>query len=384
MSHTTPASSSSLRLSPEERALFFAESNRVTVSAGMEIMREGEPGEEMFILLEGELAITVQGRQIDTLGPGMILGEMAMVDDRPRSATATAATAADLIRLDRRGFQDLISRSPEFALRVMNIMSIRTRRLMEEEVQRQRMEEELAIGRRIQLSLLPRDCPTIPGYEFAAGYRAAREVGGDLYDFIIQPGQTERIHIVIADVTGKGVPAALYMAVSRTLLHTSALDGSDPSHALQRANHFIREDATSPLFLSAFYAVLDTDTHCLTYANAGHNPPIWLQQSAGEMELLQARGIVLGAFDGFIPEEKMCFLQPGDYVVFFTDGITEARNVHGEFFDDERLEALVSGRQWAGAQELLEAIFAAVNEFAAGAPQADDYTVIVLRREPIQ
>jgi len=350
----------------------------------MEIMREGEPGEEMFILLEGELAITVQGRHIDTLGPGMILGEMAMVDDRPRSATATAATAADLIRLDRRGFQDLISRSPEFALRVMNIMSIRTRRLMEEEVQRQRMEEELAIGRRIQLSLLPRDCPTLPGYEFAAGYRAAREVGGDLYDFIIQPGQTERIHIVIADVTGKGVPAALYMAVSRTLLHTSALDGSDPSHALQRANHFIREDATSPLFLSAFYAVLDTDTHCLTYANAGHNPPIWLQQSAGEMELLQARGIVLGAFDGFIPEEKMCFLQPGDYVVFFTDGITEARNVHGQFFDDERLEALVSGRQWAGAQELLEAIFAAVNEFAAGAPQADDYTVIVLRREPLQ
>ncbi len=375
---------SPLRLTPEERALYFSEEGRVLMPAGTVLMREGEPGDEMFVLLEGQLAITVQGRHIDTLGPGMILGEMAMVDDRPRSATATATTASSLIRLDRDGFQDLIARSPEFALRVMNIMSIRTRRLMEEEVRRQRMEEELAIGRRIQLSLLPHSCPVVPGYEFAAGYRAAREVGGDLYDFIIQPDNAGQLHIVIADVTGKGVPAALYMAVSRTLLHTYALDGCSPAQALRRVNHFIREDATSsPLFLSAFYAVLDTDIHCLTYANAGHNPPIWLQQSTGDIELLQARGIVLGAFDGFIPEEKLCFLQPGDYVIFFTDGITEARNARDEFLDDEGLEAIVSGRQWASADELLQAIFKAVDEFSAGTPQADDFTVVVLRRKPL-
>lgn len=374
---------SPLRLTPDEQALFFNEEGRVLVPAGVTIMREGEPGDEMFVLLEGELAITVQGRQIDALGPGMILGEMAMVDDRPRSATATALTDSSLIRLGREGFQDLIGRSPEFALRVMNIMSIRTRRLMEEEVRRQRMEEELAIGRRIQLSLLPHGCPVVPGYEFAAGYRAAREVGGDLYDFIIQPDNTGRLHIVIADVTGKGVPAALYMAVSRTLLHNYALDGCSPSQALQRVNHFIREDATSPLFLSAFYAVLDTDIHCLTYANAGHNPPIWWQQSTGDLQLLQARGIVLGAFDSFIPEEKLCFLQPGDYVIFFTDGITEARNTRGEFFDDEGLEAIVAGRQWSSTGELLDAILEAVDVFSAGMPQADDYTVIVMRRKPL-
>lgn len=346
-------------------------------------MREGEPGEEMFVVLEGELTVSLQGKRIDSLGPGMILGEMAMIDDRPRSATATAVTDCSLIRLDRAGFRNLVSRSPEFALRVMNIMSVRTRRFIEDEVRHQRMDEELAVGRRIQLSLLPNACPVVPGYEFAAGYRAAREVGGDLYDFIHESANPSRLHVVIADVTGKGVPAALYMAVSRTLLHTFALDGNTPSQALRHVNQFIRHDEASPLFLSAFYAVLDTDIHCLTYASAGHNPPIWLQYSTGDIELLQSRGIVLGAFDAFVPEEHLCFLQPGDFIVFFTDGITEARNTAGDFLDDEGLEAIVASRRWASAEELKSAIISAVEEFSAGAPQADDYTVVVMRRKPL-
>lgn len=372
-----------LQLTPEERALFFTEQGRVYLPAGAVIMREDEPGDDMFVVLEGELAISRHGKQIDYLGPGMIIGEMAMIDDRLRSATVTAATGCNLIRLDREGFRELVGRSPEFALRVMSIMSSRTRRLIEEEVRRLHMEEELVIGRRIQLSLLPGGCPLMPGYEFAAGYRAAHEVGGDLYDFIVQPGRPNQLHIVIADVTGKGVPAALYMAVSRTLMHTYALDGNHPAQALQRINQFIREDEASPLFLSAFYAVLDTDIHCLTYASAGHNPPLWLQQSTGVLERLESRGILLGAFDAFIPEEKLCFLQPGDFVVFFTDGITEARNPRDEFFDDERLEAIVTSRNWESAEELLSAIIAAVDDFSEGEPQADDFTLIVMRRRPL-
>lgn len=376
-------SSQALQLTPDERALFFSEEGRIYLPAGSLIMREGEPGDEMFVVLEGELTVSLQGKRIDSLGPGMILGEMAMIDDRPRSATATAVTDCSLIRLDRAGFRNLVSRSPEFALRVMNIMSVRTRRFIEDEVRHQRMDEELAVGRRIQLSLLPNACPVVPGYEFAAGYRAAREVGGDLYDFIHESANPSRLHVVIADVTGKGVPAALYMAVSRTLLHTFALDGNTPSQALRHVNQFIRHDEASPLFLSAFYAVLDTDIHCLTYASAGHNPPIWLQYSTGDIELLQSRGIVLGAFDAFVPEEHLCFLQPGDFIVFFTDGITEARNTAGDFLDDEGLEAIVASRRWASAEELKSAIISAVEEFSAGAPQADDYTVVVMRRKPL-
>ncbi len=369
--------------SPDELDLYFANAEQITLPAGAVVIREGESGDEMFVLLAGELAITAQGKRIDYLMPGMILGEMAMVDDRPRSATATAATECVLVRMNRDRFQALISRSPEFAVRVMNIMSIRTRRLMEEEIRRQRMEEEMAVGRRIQLSLLPRGCPQVPGYEFVAGYRAAREVGGDLYDFTVQPDAPSLVHVVIADVTGKGVPAALYMAVSRTLLHTYALEGRKPADALHRVNQFIREDETSPLFLSAFYGLLDTDIHCLTYANAGHNAPLWLHHDTGTVEPLRARGLLLGVTDAAFPEEKTCFLQPGDFVVFFTDGITEARNADNDFLEDEGLEAIVTARPWASADELLTAIVHAVDEFAAGLPQADDFTVVVMRRKPL-
>lgn len=370
-------------LPPEALALLATGHDQLMIPAGESIIREGEPGDAMFVLLEGELAITVQGKQIDYLLPGMILGEMAMVDDRPRSATATAVGQVAVVRIDRARFLRLIHETPEFAIHVMNIMSARTRRLMEEEVERQRMEEELAIGRRIQLSLLPRGCPQVAGYEFAAGYRAARQVGGDLYDFTVQPDDHSRVHIVIADVTGKGVPAALYMAVSRTLLHNYALDGLGPGEALRRLNEFIRSDEASPLFLSAFYTILDADTGCLIYANGGHNPPLWLHTATGEIEPLRARGLLLGAFDGALVEEHTCFLAPGDYVVFFTDGITEARNRSGDFLDDEGLEAIVGSRSWSSAEELLTAVIQGAVVFSEGLPQADDFTVIVLRRQPL-
>jgi sigma-B regulation protein RsbU (phosphoserine phosphatase) len=368
-------------LSPTEMA-WFAADDRLRLPAGATVIREGEPGETMFVLLQGELSVTVRGKPIDYLLPGSVLGEMAMLDARSRSATATAVGEVELVRFDRTRFLELIRRRPEFAAHIMNIMSARTRRLMEEEVKRQRMEEELVIGRRIQLSLLPRGCPQVPGYDFAAGYRAAHEVGGDLYDFLVQPDNHARVHLIIGDVTGKGVPAALYMAVSRTLLRTYALEGYGPGEALRRVNDFIRQDAASPLLLSAFYTILDADSGRLTYANAGHNPPIVRRAATGELELLESRGLLLGAFPTFTPHEQSCALEPGDFVVFFTDGITEARNAGGGFLDDEGLEAIIRSRPCSTAAELVATIVAAVDDFAAGVAQADDFTVVVLQRLP--
>jgi len=368
-------------LSSRELAWFAAE-ERVHFPAGTTVIREGEAGDTMFVLLAGELSVTVQGKSIDYLLPGSVLGEMAMLDSRSRSATAVAVGDVELVRFDRTRFLELIRQRPEFAAHIMNIMSARTRRLMEEEVKRQRMEEELVIGRRIQLSLLPHGCPQVPGYAFAAGYRAAHEVGGDLYDFIVQPDNRARVHLIIGDVTGKGVPAALFMAVGRTLLRTYALEGYAPGEALRRVNDFIRQDAASPLLLSAFYAILDADSGCLTYANAGHNAPILLRAATGELELLESRGLLLGAFPTFVPDEQTCALNPGDFVVFFTDGITEARSAGGGFLDDEGLEAIVRSRPWSSAEELVAAIVTAVQVFAAGVAQADDFTVVVLQRLP--
>ena len=361
---------------------WFATDDRLRLPAGATVIREGEPGDTMFVLAQGELSVTVKGKPIDYLLPGSVLGEMAMLDSRSRSATAVAVGEVELVRFDRARFLELIRQRPEFAAHIMNIMSARTRRLMEEEVKRQRMEEELVIGRRIQLSLLPRGCPEIAGYEFAAGYRAAHEVGGDLYDFIIPPDDPTKVHLVIGDVTGKGVPAALYMAVSRTLLRTYALEGYGPGEALRRVNYFIRQDAASPLSLIPFYAVLDADSGRLTYANAGHNPPLRLRAPTGELDLLESHGLLLGAFPTFLPNEQSCTLEPGDFVVFFTDGITEARNAGGGFMDDDGLEAIVRSRPWSSAADLVAAIIAAVDAFAAGVAQADDFTIVVLHRLP--
>lgn len=375
----SPSSSS---LSRADLALFDTDPARRIVPAGTLLIREGEPGTHMYVLLEGEVAISFDGRPLDYLKAGTVLGEMAMVDDRPRSATATAATDCCVVPVDRARFHTLVRQSPEFASSVMSLMSFRLRRLVDVESRRQRMEEELEIGRRIQLSMLPPACPIIPGWEFAAYYEAAREVGGDLYDFTPSPQNPHKMNVAIADVTGKGVPAALYMAVSRTILRTEALDDRAPAAALERVSRFIRQDVQSPLFLSAFFMTLDTESGRVCYANGGHNPPYWVHGTESTFEALSARGIVLGAFEGLPPEEAEFDMLPGDLLVLFTDGVTEARSPRGDFYDEERLEAVIGGSVWQSADELLKAIVNSVTRFVDTAPFADDVTIIVLRRLP--
>jgi len=260
-------------------------------------------------------------------------------------------------------------------------ISLETARLHQEEVKRQRLEEELAIGRQIQLSLLPEGCPVVPGWEFAAVYRPARHVGGDLYDFIQLPGESGHWGMVIADVTGKGIPAALFMAFSRTAIRSEAMNGRSPATILQRANRLIVRDIRYRLFLSAFYATLDTRSGRLTYANGGHNWPLWRQADTGETCWLAARGVVLGAFQDVELEEGTVEVRPGDLLVFYTDGVTEARSPGGALFGEERLRAAVRANADAGAQQVQEAIVAAVEAFTGDTPQSDDLTLFVVKRQ---
>lgn len=260
-------------------------------------------------------------------------------------------------------------------------IALETARLHQEEIKQQRLEEELAIGHEIQLSLLPDAFPVVPGWEFAAIYRPARQVGGDLYDFFQVPGPGKRLGIVIADVTGKGVPAALFMAFSRTLLRTEALNGRQPSSALRRANQSIVRDNRSHLFLSTFYGTLDTETGELVFANAGHNWPLWHQAATGEVQRLTARGIILGIFKNIELEERSITVAPGDLVVFYTDGVTEARDAAGRLFDEERLRAAMAGVPAGSAEQILQAVVQALEDFTGQAPQADDFTIIVVRRQ---
>jgi serine phosphatase RsbU (regulator of sigma subunit) len=352
----------------------------ISYPAGQVIFEEGQAGSEMYVVMDGEVLISVEGASMVSLGRGSIFGEMALVDDQPRSATATAVVDSVLLPVDLDQFLKLIQESPDFAVETMSVMSQRMREFIEDEVQRQRLEEELEIGRRIQLSLLPDRCPEIPGWDVAATYRSARQVGGDLYDFITVPDNSQRIHFVIADVTGKGVPAALFMASARMAVRAESLNGCSPGETLRRVNRLLSHDQRSPLFLGAIYATLDNPSGKLTYANGGMERPLWLRGETGQIETLSAKGVLLGAFEEIPLEEQELDIAPGDNLVFFTDGLTEARDKEGHFFGEERLLETMAARRWEEADQLLQAIVEAVDEFAGPTPASDDLTLVVIRR----
>jgi serine phosphatase RsbU (regulator of sigma subunit) len=252
--------------------------------------------------------------------------------------------------------------------------------LHQQEIKRQRMEHELAIGRRIQLSLLPETCPSVPGWEFAAIYEAAQQVGGDYYDFYELPDGSGRWGLVIADVTGKGVPAALMMAFSRAIIRTEAMSGRSPAVVLERANRIIVQDNRSQLLLSAFYATLDTRGGRLAYASGGHDHPFWLHAATGACEELRSRSLVMGAFPFIALEERVIEMTAGDLLVMYTDGVTEARAANGQMFGDERLQAALAADPGASAGQVLQALVGAVKAFVGDAPPADDLTLVVIKR----
>jgi serine phosphatase RsbU (regulator of sigma subunit) len=255
--------------------------------------------------------------------------------------------------------------------------------LHEQEKRHLQLEEELAVARRIQLTLLPTAPPTVPGWEFAATYAAARHVGGDFYDFLDHALADNRLGLVIADVVGKGVPAALMMAYSRAVLRAQAMAGHSVVEVLEGANSLMIQERQSRPFVTAFHAQIELDSGCLSFASAGHDAPLWIAADGTTVRPLEAPGVILGAFRQTGLEPRSIMLEPGDTVVFYTDGVTEARDHDRQLFGDERLEQAAVAAVAAGgsAQSVLSSVIEAVADFTAGAEQADDLTIIVVRRE---
>ena len=242
------------------------------------------------------------------------------------------------------------------------------------------LERELDLAREIQRSFLPACCPLVPGYQLASAWRSARRVGGDFYDFMLL--SNGNVGIAIADVADKGVPAALFMALSRTLVRATAMSGRTPSDALRRTNTLIISDARSDLFVTVFYALLHPRSGSLTYANAGHNPPLWLQASTGKIQRLVQHGMALGVMPNLSLSEQAVTLGPGDVLALYTDGVTEALNHAGEEFGLERLEQVVTTHAQGSAEAIVAAIEAAVDAFVGDVPPFDDFTLVVMKRVP--
>ncbi len=253
-------------------------------------------------------------------------------------------------------------------------------RLHEQEVGRQRLDEELAVGRRIQLSRLPASTPTAAGWEFAAVYQAAREVGGDFYDFLEPPGTPGSIDLVIGDVTGKGVPAALLMTFTRAVLRASASVAASPADVLRRSNHHIIRDGRAGLFVSALYGRLDLSSGELTFASGGHDPPVWVQGARHRTRLLTSRSSILGAFTDIDLEDRRIHLDRGDVFVLYTDGVTEARDARGRLFGERRLRATLAAHASDPAARIADALMGELSRFGGDTPRADDLTLVVVKR----
>ncbi len=258
-------------------------------------------------------------------------------------------------------------------------IAIENARLQAQEAERARMSRELELAHDIQRNLLPLEAPTIPGYQIAYRWRSAREVGGDFFDFI--PLGANRLGLVIADVSDKGTPAALYMMFARTLVRVAALSGREPAAALLRTNELILADSRSDMFVTAYYSVLDAAAHTLTYASAGHNLAFYAPAGAQAPEPLITAGIALGIIEEPELEQKVLSLAPGDVVCFYTDGAADALNPAGEAFGEERLVAVLSAQRGQSVDAIADAIEAAVREFAGDAAQYDDLTLIVVKRD---
>jgi sigma-B regulation protein RsbU (phosphoserine phosphatase) len=257
-------------------------------------------------------------------------------------------------------------------------IAIENARLYQVAVEKGRMERELQVARQVQASLIPAELPEIAGWDLAAFWQPAREVGGDFYDFIrIDPG---RLGVAIADVSDKGMGAALFMALTRSIVRASAAAPDSPDGSMSKANRLICADASNGMFVTLFYGELHQETGAFTYVNAGHNPPLlYHSQQTGLAELTRT-GMALGVDDSQQMKQRAESLDPGDFILMYTDGVIEATNAEEQEFGMEQLRRIVLENGSAPAPDMARAIKQALEEFTGSAPQSDDITVVVVKR----
>jgi len=251
-----------------------------------------------------------------------------------------------------------------------------------EHSQLESLKSDLTVASEIQQSILPRIFPPFPEdadkMDIAASMNAAKDVGGDFYDFFRL--DDDRIGFLIADVCGKGIPAAIFMAVSRTLIHATANQGVSPSQCITYSNKLLAADSVDCMFVTVFYGIYNTKTGLVTYCNAGHNPPHVLTKSGEVTELPKSTDMMVGAFDGIEFHEYTLQLEHGDALVMFTDGVTEAMNEAKEEFGTARLVDTLEEVAMHNCQQIIESVKADIASFVGEAEQSDDITMLVLKR----
>lgn len=300
---------------------------------------------------------TKSGMVVPIVSQNRIIGVFSLESDEPN-----AYTRDDLELLE--------------AFASLAAISLERARQHEEILKKRKLEEELSIAKRIQQSFLPREKPRLPGFDISGINIPSEEVGGDYYDFI--PIIENQIGIVIGDVSGKGIPAALIMASVRAGLIAEIRNNYAIRSIMAKVNNLLFESTASDIYVTAVYGVLDPKNRIFTFSNAGHNAPI-LRRADGEMKHLTEGGMALGMFENSKYEERPLGINPGEIIVFYTDGVTEAKNDMEEEFGTRRLKQVISDSHKLSASQIQENIHNAVKDFTGISHQEDDLTMIVVK-----
>lgn len=371
------------------------------------LFKEGDPGEHLYIVVDGELELlmgpdTKDEMILNILHQGEYLGEMSLLQpDGTRTASARARGDIVLLSMSRAQFRDLLQRHPELARSMVSVLSQRlvhtnvqtfrgltekNRQLQkaydelkaaqEQLIEKERMERELKVAAEIQLSILPDLLPTHPNFDFGGRILPARQVGGDFYD-VFELGDN-KLGILIGDVADKGVPSAIFMARAHALIIAEADSVTQPAEVLRKVNTHITRLEKSSQFVTALFGVLDTVTGKLSYARAGHEPPLLLLADGTVERLPYQPGMALGLWENIALDEHSFVMPKGSLLVLFTDGMTDCRDPNSQPFGLDRLKRAVSKLEDYTAQVACDQLFDTLMYYQQGSKQEDDVTLLAV------
>lgn len=367
----------------EGTRLLLEAMTELVIPKGRDIVTCGAGSEDgMYIILSGKADVfSSDGTRINRLGAGDFVGELGLINDDNRAATVRASSDVRCANISKRLFEDIASRNRKIYGSFMNMLYTKTTKLVTEQ---ERIKSELSIATKIQADCLENDFTAfnrLTAVNLTAHMKPAKEVGGDFYDvFMIDQ---DHLCFLIADVSGKGVPAALFMTMAKTHIKNFATVGLPLAEVAVRANNQLCYKNESGMFVTAFICVLDVRSGEVQFVNAGHNCP-FVQKQDGAFEMFRAKAnLVFGLMEDVPYREQTLTLNPGDSIYLYTDGVTEALNPEQELFGDDRLyEILNRHRARAGEPEtFVQAIYREVQAFADGEPQADDITMLYVTRK---
>ena len=393
---------------PDAELQILAQTSRLLALPAQSILgREGEQADQCYLVIDGSLEVikaygTPDERLIAVHGPTELAGEISIfLPEEVLSATLRTQTPARLLALRHADFDALLHRRPFVAYELARVLSRhvrdthvttlhdlreKNRELTEayqhlrahhaQLVAKEALERELLVAREIQLSLLPRRFPAFPGYDVAALTRPAHAVGGDFFDVLVL--DDHRLGLVIGDVSEKGVPAALFMVLTCTLLRAGAGHAASPQAALLEVNRHLRLQNDAGMFVTIWYGVLDRVRQRLCSVRAGHELPIVLDADGEELPVAMGSSEPLGISDGPVLDEQLLLLPSGSRLLLYTDGVTDAQDGTGAFFERASVRAALKATAGVSAQETCDHLLQAIAGHQGAAPQFDDMTIVAV------